>query len=96
MKEPEMKYHCLPCDRDFQTRGGLSDHNVKKHKIRQRAKRVSIEATPRTKKRVSTACYRERKANAKRTLKKRTVASQTIVSMHDLHWTEPCIILRKY
>ena len=84
------------CDRVFRTRGGLSNHNLKKHKIRQRAKRVSIEATPRTKKRVSTASYRERKANAKRNAPKRNIAIQTIVSCKDFHWTEPWVISRKY
>ena len=96
MKEPDIEKHCRYCDRVFKTRGSLSNHILRKHEIRKRAKRISIEATPRTKKRMSNASHRERKANAKRNAPKRNVSIQTIVSMHDLHWTEPCIVSRKY
>ena len=54
--------------------------------------RATIETTPRIKKRGGSTRHAERRNRSRRNAQEETVASQTIVSMQHLHWTEPVVV----
>ena len=96
MKDTQALHPCLLCDKVFKTRGGLSDHVLDDHFIRQRAERTIYDGSPRTRRRLKKLKYKERKRQAQREAVKVSAASQTSVSVNDLHWSQPVKNWLKY